>query len=222
MVLRHPTAIRICLVDTVQNEPYDWNQSYSGDADDYAEPDADIAEIAGRLTPARALDVGCGAGGLVVALAQRGWQVTGIDIAKNAISAARAVAASRGIAADLLVADATAWKPREQFDLVVNSFALPTDRADRALVFRMIRDALAPGGTVIVKDFDPAMKERVSAFAGMDMVTTEELTDAFDGFEIVRAEIVATPVHDHGSDGGAGDAHGNSGWTAALLHARKP
>ena len=78
-----------------ENDPFDWNEAYSGDASDYAEPDSGLIEIIDGLRPGRALDIGCGAGGLVVALAERKWQVTGVDIAAKAIEAARKIGRRR-------------------------------------------------------------------------------------------------------------------------------
>ena len=46
-----------------ENDPFDWNEAYSGDASDYAEPDSGLIEIIDGLRPGRALDIGCGAGG---------------------------------------------------------------------------------------------------------------------------------------------------------------
>ena len=198
------------------HSPFDWNQSYSGEASDHADPDSGMLEIIDGLRPGRALDIGCGAGGLIVALAQRGWRVTGIDIAERAIEAARKIVQLQGTDAELIVADATKWKPAGRYDLITSSFALPGSKAERASLFRMIKDALAPGGSVLLKDFDSSMN-RIEFFAGFDLVTAEELTAAFYGFNIIRAEIVDTPVHDHGS-GRQPEEH----WTAALLQARSP
>jgi hypothetical protein len=39
----------------------------------------------------------------------------------------------------------------------------------------------------------------------------------FDGFDILRAEVVPTPEHDHGQS-----TYGEETWTAALLVARRP
>jgi 2-polyprenyl-3-methyl-5-hydroxy-6-metoxy-1,4-benzoquinol methylase len=195
----------------------DWNQIYSGSASDYEPPDEMLVSIIDTLPVGKALDVGCGAGGLVVALAQRGFEVTGVDIAPKGIAAARKVLAKRGIQARLEVADATSWQPNDQYDLITNSFALPVVREQWAQVFRMVRKALAPGGTVLLKDFDTSMK-RHAAFAQFDLLTVEELLDAFNGFDIVRAEIVDTPPHDHDGSGANVGEH----WTAALLQARKP
>ena len=189
-----------------------WDDSYSGEISDYSDPDPDLLQIVDSLPPGRALDLGCGAGGLVVALAQRGWQVTGIDIAKKAIAAARKAVEKHRVQAELLVADATTWKPAGEYDLITGSFALP-DKAERASIYEMVRDTLPPGGVVLLKDFDPSMHE----IGGNDLPTVEELIAAFEGFEIIRAEIVDTPVHDH-----AGESHSGEHWTAALFHARKP
>ena len=191
----------------------DWNQSYVGDASDYTEPDADLLSIIDGLEPGQALDLGCGAGGLLVALARKGWIVTGIDIAEKAIESARIITQDRGVNAELHVADVTTWKPRGYYDLIASSFALPADRAGRNSVFQLVQKALAPRGTVLLKDFDSTMN-RVEFFAEMDLVTVEELTKLFDGFNIVRAEIVPTPVHHHGSGNYKED------WTAVLFQAR--
>ena len=199
------------------NDPFDWNEAYSGDATDYDDPDPGLVEIIDGLRPGRALDIGCGAGGLIVALAERKWQVTGIDIAAKAIEAARKVVQERGVNAGLHVADATRWKPNRRYDLIVSSFALPESKAGRGLVYRMIRDAIAPGGTVLLKDFDDTMK-RVKFFATFDLVTVEELTAGFDGLNIIKAEVVDTPVHDHRTGKGQPEER----WTAALLQAQSP
>ena len=197
--------------------PFDWNQSYSGDASDYAEPDPAMLDIIDTLEPGKALDIGCGAGGLVVALSQRGWQVTGIDIAEKAIEAAREIIHLRGVDADLRLADATTWKPTSLYDLITSSFALPGSEADRASVYHWIRHALAPGGTVLLKDFDSTMT-RLEFLADEDLVTVDEFTEAFSGLHIIRAEVVETPLHDHAD----ASQHGEGPWTAALLQARRP
>jgi len=203
----------------------DWNEGYSGEQGDYMAPDPLVLELASALTPGDVLDVGCGAGGLLVALGQRGWRAHGIDLAARAIEAATKIMEARGVEATLAVADASRWRPSRTYDLVTNTFALPVERAEQAQVCRMIREAVAPGGTVIVKDFDAGM-HRIDAFRGCDLVELPDLLEAFAGFEILRGEIVATPVHDHSESpdrpGGGPGAERTSPWTAALLVARRP
>ena len=77
--------------------------------------------------------------------------------------------------------------------------------------FEMMRGALAVGGTVVIKDFDTSMA-RFSHFDAFELVTLEELRHAFEGLEVVRAEIVDTPAHVQSEDGD---------WTAALFVAKR-
>jgi len=198
--------------NTNQAPAFEWDDIYTGDATDYLPPDEELLSIIDSLEPGRALDVGCGAGGLVAALCERGWTVTGIDIAPHAIEAAGKVLARRGLGAELVTADAATWQPTGQFDLVTNCFALPTSQADQARAFRAMRAAVAPGGHVVIKDFDASMK-RLEQFAGFHCPTVEELLSAFDEMHIVRAEVAATPAHHN-------DPSDTTEWTAALLHAR--
>ena len=196
---------------------FDWNQSYTGEVSDYAEPDSAMLDIIDTLEPGTALDIGCGAGGLVVALSQRGWQVTGIDIAEKAIEAARKIIQSRGVNADLLLADAATWKPTSRYNLITCSFALPGSRQERSSVYKSIRSALAPAGILLLKDFDSSMA-RLDFLADEDLVTVDEFVEAFSGLDIIRADIVETPVHDHAT----ATQHDQRPWTAALLQARNP
>ena len=202
-----------------QHEPdnFDWNGMYTGQASDYEKADPLMIQTIDTLPPGRALDIGCGAGGMLVALAERGWTVTGIDIATKGIAAARQALASRGMEATLEIADATTWRPTHAYDLVTSSFALPGTPAERARVFAMAKQALEPGGIVLFKDFDSTMTKSAH-FAAYKLMTINELTAAFAGFEILRAEVVPTPPHDHDGSG----AHTGERWTAALLYARKP
>ncbi len=197
---------------------FDWNHCYTGTSADYEAPDALLVEIVDTLSPGRALDVGCGAGGLLAALADRGWEVSGVDISRRAIAAARAVLHERGHTAELHVGDSTAWTPPGQYDLITQTFALPGDEPGRAALFAMIRAAVAPGGVVLLKDFDATMAPRHEFFAQYDMPTVDELASAFEGFQILRADVVDTPPHDHDGKG----THAGEHWTAALLMARKP
>src|ERR687896_472973 len=77
-----------------------------------------VAEVA-DLTPARALDVGCGEGADAIWLARRGWTVTAVDISHAAICRAREAADLAGVSVEWVRADALQTPFRAaSFDLV--------------------------------------------------------------------------------------------------------
>ncbi|CAM3394630.1 cyclopropane-fatty-acyl-phospholipid synthase family protein [Kibdelosporangium persicum] len=132
-------------------------------------PDSDIplSEAADRLTDvmtdrlrigrnSRVLDVGCGVGGPALRIARRtGAQVTGISISREQIIRADALAASAGLThlAEFRHADAMRLPfPPESFDAAIaveSVFHMP----DRTQVLGEIRQALRPGGRLVLTDF---------------------------------------------------------------------
>lgn len=61
-------------------------------------PPPEVIEMAAKLRPGRALDLGCGYGRASIYLAQRHWQVDGVDFIAKAIAEANRRAASAGVA----------------------------------------------------------------------------------------------------------------------------
>jgi cyclopropane fatty-acyl-phospholipid synthase-like methyltransferase len=115
-------------------------------------PNAALVDTAADLTPGRALDLGCGEGGDSVWLAEHGWQVTGVDIAPNAIERARAAATARGVDERItwLVEDLSSWTPPGPYDLVSACFLHSPVEFPRAEVLRRAATAISPGGHLLV------------------------------------------------------------------------
>ena len=67
----------------------------------------EVIEFLEGARPGRALDLGCGTGTNAIALARRGWQVTGVDFAARAIRRARRSASQAGVEIDFRVGDVT-------------------------------------------------------------------------------------------------------------------
>jgi SAM-dependent methyltransferase len=106
-----------------------------------------VAETS-ELPPGRALDLGCGEGADARWLAERGWQVTAIDISQVAID--RAVALGDSDAITWVRGDPIADPPpAASFDLVSMQYlhSIPRANPDAA---RAITNAVAPGGTLLV------------------------------------------------------------------------
>ena len=61
--------------------------------------------------PGRALDLGCGSGAHTVALAERGWKTTGVDLVPKALNRARRRIADHGVTAEVIRANVTELRP---------------------------------------------------------------------------------------------------------------
>ncbi|MGM0930092.1 MAG: class I SAM-dependent methyltransferase [Actinomycetota bacterium] len=112
-----------------------------------------LADTAPGLTPGRALDLGCGEGGDSVWLAERGWQVTGVDVSATAMERARALSESRGLGAEQISwqqIDLSADFPAGEFELVSACFLASPIQLPRAAILQRAAAAVAPGGTLLV------------------------------------------------------------------------
>ncbi|NKY37300.1 class I SAM-dependent methyltransferase [Nocardia speluncae] len=112
--------------------------------------DALVTEVTG-MTPGQALDLGCGEGADAYWLAERGWQVTAVDISKVAIE--RASAGHPEISwrhADIAVTPL----PSRSFDLV-SAHYFPIAHEPGHATVRGLLDSVAPGGTLLFVTHDP-------------------------------------------------------------------
>ena len=114
-----------------------------------------VAETA-DLPPGRALDVGCGEGADALWLAERGWQVEGVDISTVALVRAAVEAARRDLQVRWLHADLLTDPPSDDaYDLVTSHFMhLPT--AEREWLYAALAAAVAPGGTLLLVGHHPS------------------------------------------------------------------
>jgi ubiquinone/menaquinone biosynthesis C-methylase UbiE len=116
---------------------------------DTGQPQPAIVQLAeaGLLT-GRVLDVGCGTGDNALFLAERGFDVTGLDCAPTAIAAAQAKTVARGSSARFMVGDALKLAQfGEQFETVIDSglFHIFSDH-DRKQLVAGLYTVLASGG----------------------------------------------------------------------------
>ena len=191
----------------------DWDDIYIGDGTDTEPFDHKLLAVALDLPPGRALDLGCGAGGNIIGLAQRGWTATGVDSASKAIRSARISAAAANTPARFLLADMTTWQPDGLYDLVVSSYALPPRGAPRDTLLAAARKALAPGGLLIVGEWDT---EGASGGDPDHFATLGALTAALAGLEIIRSESVQADPHNRGRN-----SEENRSWRAVVVVARR-
>ena len=110
-----------------------------------------MSAVQGR-TPGRALDIGMGQGRNAVALAVKGWTVTGFDVSAEGLAVARAQAARAGVTVTAIEDTDEHFDPGvNQWDLIAVIYG-PGSIGDPAYVARLLR-ALKPGGLVVVESF---------------------------------------------------------------------
>jgi thioredoxin reductase/SAM-dependent methyltransferase len=138
-----------------------WEQRYSERPAVWSgKPNPQLVAEAAGLAPGRALDIGCGEGADAVWLAERGWQVTALDISTVALGRAAAHAEQAGPE----VADRIRWTHADlrdtplapqAYDLVSSQFMHPPGEA-REELFGRLAAAVAPGGTLLIVGHHPS------------------------------------------------------------------
>jgi cyclopropane fatty-acyl-phospholipid synthase-like methyltransferase len=134
-----------------------------------------------------ALDVGCGSGVWGVRLAQRGWQVTGLDIVEKAIRRARERVDEAGVEMRLVQGDVTALREADVgsgFRLILDTgtFHGLTD-AQREAMGREVGAVAAADATVLLDCFAPRRRGPLPRGASQ-----EEVEAAFPGWKLTDVE----------------------------------
>jgi SAM-dependent methyltransferase len=130
-----------------EEERQRWDERYaSGDYRARTAVTPLLEEWARSIDPGRALVLACGPGRNALWLAERGFDVVGVDISEVAVGRAREAAAQRGLDAEFVVADL------DDFTLEARSFDLITViRFRKPDLWPRLVDALAPGGWILAE-----------------------------------------------------------------------
>ncbi len=153
-----------------------------------------------RLTPGRALDLGCGTGTTTVYMAGKGWQATGVDFVARAIRTARAKTAGAGVPAVFIVGDVTRLHelPIEPgFDLLFDQGCFHSLPATAQPAYaREISRTAHPGATYLLYAFGPQPAERRRPFFPHG-VSPDDVRARFADFELVEAHPGTDPFGSH-------------------------
>src|SRR6266516_2541615 len=139
----------------------------------------------------RALDVGSGSGVWGVRLAQRGWDVTGVELVAKAVARARKRAAAASVPMRIVRADVTKLRASG----VGTGFRLILDTGtfhgltgpQRAAMGREITAAAAVDTTVLLDVFAPGRRGPLPRGA-----TPSDIEDAFPAWQITDVEVADT------------------------------
>ena len=163
-------------------------QLWSGRPNDW------LPELAADWVPGAALEIGCGEGADVLWLAERGWQVTGLDLSATAVGRLSREAARRGLTTRVSgrVHDAGDGLPEGSFDLVTSFYVHGGSEGGSLDLVALLSDAaarVAPGGrllTAVHAVNPPWHTHHARTYTAGELV--EGLAEATAGWEVVVAE----------------------------------
>ncbi|RQH09519.1 class I SAM-dependent methyltransferase [Bradyrhizobium sp. RP6] len=158
----------------------------------------DLIRAANPDHGAAIIDIGGGASRLVDALLQDGYRnVAVLDLAANALDAAKKRIGGAASIVDWIVADATTWRPAKSYDVWHDraAFHFLTDPRDRAAYVERLRSALTPGGQVVIGTFAPDGPEKCSGLPVQRHDSASLAAELGPEFELVetRSETHRTP-----------------------------
>jgi SAM-dependent methyltransferase len=125
-----------------------------------------------------------GQGRNAVALARKGWDVTGIDMSAEGLAVSKANAALAGVTITAVHSSDKAFDyGRDRWDLIAVIYG-PDSTTDEGFVQRL-QEALRPGGIVVVESF--ASPRGATRRRPVD-IDPADLLRAFAGFRLLRFE----------------------------------
>jgi 2-polyprenyl-3-methyl-5-hydroxy-6-metoxy-1,4-benzoquinol methylase len=105
------------------------------------------------------LDIACGTGLYALPMAERGFEITGIDLAKPMLEYARIKAKARDLRIEFIHADAREFSLGSKFQFAFmtgNAFQMFLTRADQDMLLRSIKRNLAPNGVFAFETRNPS------------------------------------------------------------------
>ncbi len=158
-------------------------------------PSLELIDLAGATPDSVIVDIGGGASRLVDHLvASRFNHLTVLDISEAALEAAKTRLGVRANQIQWVVADVTKWAPTQTFDIWHDraAFHFLTDAADRSAYVTSMKQAIRPGGHVIIGTFALDGPQKCSGLPVNRYDATSLAKELGQGFELINSRR-----HDH-------------------------
>ena len=170
--------------------PKFWDDLWADIEDCGSGSDEILADHVRNLKPGRALEIGCGTGGNAIWLSKKDWLVTAVDFSLVAVEKGRRMAVEQGADIEFVVADASTYIPRGQYDLITSLY-IQLFPEQRAAMLSNMSKALAPGGILLFVSHDKS-----GSPAGwseedlLSLTTPEEIVAELSGLQIEMAYVL--------------------------------
>jgi SAM-dependent methyltransferase len=171
----------------------EWDRRYAATPRLFrAQPDETLVEVVTPLPPGRAVDLGAGEGRNSLWLASQGWDVTAVDISKEALDRLVRAATSAHLPVRTVVDDIIAFLDGAEirgdaFDLVVLAYLHP-EPAQRAELLQAATRAVAPGGHLFVVAHHRLSHGVAGPSDPSRLYTEDDLRHAAHGLEVRQLE----------------------------------
>ncbi|KIZ47900.1 MULTISPECIES: class I SAM-dependent methyltransferase [Rhodopseudomonas] len=179
------------------------------------EPNAFLASCRELLpSQGRALAIADGEGRNGVFLAQCGLSVTSVDFSPAAQRKAQRLAEAKGGSIAAQTADILAWDWPTGFDVVAGIFFQFAAPEDRRKIFSGIRQALNPGGLLLIQGYRP--KQLIYKTGGPsraeNLYTRQMLEEVFADFDNLSIKEHDSVIHEGAGHGGMSALIDLIGW----------
>lgn len=159
-----------------------WQSVYDSQGQDRTgKVNSQLVEVASKLIPGEALDLGCGMGGDSIWLAQQGWRVLAVDVAESALRRAADQARQLQVEGSIEFQrhDLSDSFPVGSFDLVSAQYLHSPVRLHRSEILRRAATAVRQGGTMLIVDHGSAAPWSWK-IPGHRFVSPQEVLDSLD------------------------------------------
>lgn len=198
-----------------------WSARYRDAGDDYlfgTAPNRFLEAQAALFRPGlRVLSVADGEGRNAVWLAAQGCAVTATEISPVALAKAQKLAHQQHVTVDFVETDILRWAwPQAAYDVVVGIFIQFVGPQERAQLFAAMREAVCPGGTLLLQGYTPKQLEYRTGGPGAveNLYTRDLLEEAFGDWEIIQLKEHEARIE---------EGRGHAGHSALIdLVVRKP
>ncbi len=177
-------SIRILMqynIPVSKEERKNWEQRYSShDYKPREKPSDLLTQWIDRLPPGKALDLACGTGRNSIFLAEKGYEVTAIDISPAAIEMAKNKAREKALKINWIAADLEKYKISGQYDIILSFFYV-----NKKMVPNIIKSLNTGGILIFVSHILPAIPSEESNTHRFRF-KPGELRELFKGLKVLQ------------------------------------